>query len=123
MAWDGDAYFDHQLETRSPGERCDDTGERRQAARRHFLDAPPYRIDFETDGTVSLCVKRYEWRDDMQPEDATSWVPVSRHPTLDEAERRLRHICSGPHFYDAEGRLVRAPRGLRPLWESPPDEG
>jgi len=28
---------------------------------------------------------------------------ISRHDTLEEAERRLRQICGGPIYYDAEG--------------------
>lgn len=34
---------------------------RRHAARRHFLDAPPYRIEFEVEGAALLCEKQYEY--------------------------------------------------------------
>jgi hypothetical protein len=34
---------------------------RRHAARKFFLDAPMFLIEFDTDGSALLCEKRYEY--------------------------------------------------------------
>jgi hypothetical protein len=95
---------------------------RRHAARRFFREAPPYCIEFDPDGTAMLCQKCYEYWPNRAPEEATTWRMISRHETLEEAERRLRQICGGPIYYDAEGRLVnKAPR-RKPRWEMPPTD-
>jgi hypothetical protein len=58
----------------------------------------------------------------MKPEDATTWRAVSHHADLDRAERQLRHVYSGPHFYDADGRLIQAWATAKPRWALPPKE-
>jgi hypothetical protein len=66
--------------------------QRRHAARRFFREAPPYCIEFDTDGSAMLCRKCYEYWPERTPEEATTWRMISRHETLEEAERRLRQI-------------------------------
>ena len=78
-------------------------------AQRLFDAAPRFRIEFERDGTVSLREKAFRPCMDAPPEAATIWRIVSGHPTLEEAERRLRHITSPPVYYDARGQLARPP--------------
>lgn len=69
-----------------------------------------------------LCRKCYEYWPNREPEEATTWRMISRHETLEEAERRLRQICGGPIYYDSEGRMVnKAPR-RKPHWEMPPPD-
>jgi hypothetical protein len=122
MPWEADNYCDRNLEASLSIPGCADGDAHRQEARRFYLAAPSFRIQFETDGAVSLCMKRYEYWEQLAPEDATEWHPISRHKDLEEAERRLRHVCSSPVYYDAEGRLARAPRTVTPLWNLPPDD-
>jgi hypothetical protein len=108
--------------TARPDEPGDDR-ERRHAARRFFRAAPPYCIEFDADGTAMLCQKAYEYWPDLAPEEATTWRVISRHQNLEEAERRLRIICGGPVFYDAEGRVVsRPPPRRKPRWDLPPTD-
>ena len=78
-------------------------------ARRFFDAAPPYRVRFEEDGTVSLCAKRYEYWPNRAPSAATRWRTISNHPDLEQAERRLRHVTSPPVYYDERGRLAQTP--------------
>ena len=104
---------------RPGGEDGDDAEEqRRRAARqeRHRLDArrlfdaaPPYRVQFEENGTVSLCAKRYDYWPNRPPAAATRWRPISSHPDLEAAEQRLRLITSPNVYYDERGRLAQAP--------------
>jgi hypothetical protein len=81
----------------------------RTAARRLFDAAPLYRVEFEEDGTVSLRRKGYEYWPERPPAAATRWGVVSRHPDLEQAERRLRHLSSPHIYYDEQGQLARAP--------------
>jgi hypothetical protein len=123
MPWEADRYIERDQANEPPAEEQDDTDARRLDAHAYFLAAPPYRIEAEVCGGFSLGMKQYEWWDGMQPEEATTWPQLSRHKDLEEAERRLRHLCSGPHFYDAEGRLVRPPEGaVKPRWNLPPED-
>jgi hypothetical protein len=101
----------------------DDSADHRLAARRFYRAAPPYCIQFETDGTVTLRQKSYEYWEQLEPEDATSWVMLSRHDSLEEAERRLRLICGPAIYYDAEGNPTQAPRRAKPRWPLPPTDG
>jgi hypothetical protein len=118
MAWDDDTSA--RPAATEAGDKAADDRSRRHAARRFFREAPPYCIEFDTDGTVMLCQKCYEYWPDREPEEATTWRMISRHETLEEAERRLRQICGGPIYYDDEGRMVnKAPR-RKPRWEMPP---
>ena len=94
--------------------------ERRHAARRFFRAAPPYRIAFDDAGKAVLGEKFYEYWPNLEPEAATTWRAISRHDNLEEAERRLRLICGGPVFYDAEGRVASAAPHHKPRWEMPP---
>jgi hypothetical protein len=96
--------------------------QRRHAARRFFREAPPYCIEFDKDGSAMLCRKCYEYWPDRAPEEATTWRMISRHETLEEAERRLRQICGGPIYYDAEGRLMNKAPPRRSGWEMPPTD-
>ena len=123
MPWEGDTWREPEPGNEPDSEACDDEEAQRLAARRFYLDAPPFRIDFELDGTVTLGMKHYEWCEGMSPEEATRWRPISRHADLEEAERRLRHVCAGPHFYDAQGRVV-SPTGVArtPPWPLPPED-
>jgi hypothetical protein len=97
----------------------DDTG-RRIAARRFYRAAPPYLIEFEDNGTVALKRKTYEYWDTHDPEDATTWITISTHDDLEEAERRLRLICGPSIYYDADGKPMKAPRKAKPRWPSAP---
>lgn len=81
----------------------------RAAARRFFEAAPLYRVEFEEDGTVSLRKKSYEFWPDRPPAACIRWRVVSKHPDLEHAERRLRHIATPPVYYDGRGRLAPAP--------------
>ncbi|HZF78023.1 MAG TPA: hypothetical protein VE033_19560 [Acetobacteraceae bacterium] len=98
-----------------PADPAEAEAERRRAAweallaeaRRFFEAAPPYRIQFEDDGMVSLRRKEFaasRLRD--QAAAATVWRILSAHPTLEEAERRLRHVTSPPVHYDLRGRVM-----------------
>jgi hypothetical protein len=107
--------------TARPNEPGDDR-ERRHAARRFFRAAPPYCVEFDADGSAMLCQKAYEYWPDLAPEEATTWQVISRHQTLEEAERRLRLICGGPVYYDAEGRVVSKPPRRKPRWDMPPSD-
>jgi hypothetical protein len=93
---------------------------RRHEARDYYLSAPPYCIQFASDGTAQLCQKEYEFWPDRSPEEATTWRVLSSHANLEEAERRLKFIVGGPVYYDAEGRVVRAKR--RPTFGMPPSD-
>jgi hypothetical protein len=85
-------------------------------ARRLYRAAPRYRIQFEADGTVSLCAKRYRYWPERPPAAATCWPVISRHPDLEDAERRLRHITTPPIYYDESGRPVLVPPRAPPAW-------
>lgn len=78
-------------------------------ARRFFEQAPLYLAQPEDDGTTTLRRKQYDYRPDRPPAAATRWRVLSTHRSLEEAERRLRHIASPPIFYDERGRLAPAP--------------
>src|SRR4051794_26218717 len=97
--------------------------EHRLAARRFYRAAPPYCIQPEDNGTVTLRRKEYEYFPEQQPEDATTWRVISTHEDMDEAERRLRHMLGSPVYYDAEGRPVRPSRAAKPRWSTPPTDG
>ncbi len=119
----GEGEHDHLDAERRADEPEEEEGygaeeQRRRAAQqeRHRLEArglfeaaPAYRIQFELNGTVSLCSKRYEYWPNRPPADATLWRAISNHPDLEQAERRLRHITSPHIYYDERGRLARAP--------------
>ena len=78
----------------------------RTDARRFFEAAPLYRIQFEQDGTVSLCRKGYRYWPSRPPAAATEWCPISTHQDLEQAERRLQahHLAA---------RLLRRARPAR----------
>ena len=68
-----------------------------------------------------LCENFYEYWPNLEPEEATTWRPISP-PNLEEAERRMRLLIGGPVYYDAEGRVVsKAPR-RKPRWGMPPTD-
>ncbi len=102
--------------------QADDDLARRLSARRYYREAPPYRIQFEDNGAVTLRQKRYEYWDNQEPEEATTWVVLSTHDSLEEAERRLRLICSTPLYYDADGHPTKPPRRSSPRWPMPPSD-
>jgi hypothetical protein len=62
----------------------------RLTARGYNQAAPPYRIQAEDDGTLTLRIKAYRYREQRVPEAATRWEVISRHADLEEAARR-RH--------------------------------
>ena len=96
---------------------------RRVAARRFYRAAPPYLIEFEDSGSVALKRKTYEFWDTGDPEDATTWVTISTHDDLEDAERRLRHICGPAFFMISEGKPAKPPRKAKARWPScPPDD-
>ncbi|MGE4049097.1 MAG: hypothetical protein AB7F35_29920 [Acetobacteraceae bacterium] len=97
--------------------------EHRLAARRFYRAAPPYCIQPEANGTVSLRQKTYEYYPEREPEEATSYVVISTHDCLDEAERRLRLITGPAIYYDAEGRPTKPPRNTKSRWVMPPTDG
>ena len=101
----------------------DEHREHRLAARRFYRAAPPYRIQAEVSGTVTLRQKAYEYYPELEPEDATIWEVISTHGDLEEAERRLRLICGPVIYYDGEGRVTKAPRRAKPRWGMPPTDG
>jgi len=103
-------------------DELEDDRKRRHAAKRFFRTAPPYCIEFDADGTAMLCQKFYEYWPDREPEEATTWRIISRHQNLEEAERRLRLICGGPVYYDAEGRVVSKASRRKFRWEMPPTD-
>lgn len=71
-----------------------------------------------------LCEKYCEYWPDREPEEATTWRPISRHKDLEEAERRLRLILGAPIYYDTEGRVVNnPPRRRKTRWAMPPTDG
>ena len=123
MPWEPAAqpkeFCDKQQKAASPSATDEDLA-RRLAARRFYRAAPPYCIRFEDNGTLTLRQKTYEYWDNRDPEEATTWAVVSTHDDLDEAERRLRLICIGSIYYDAEGRQVKPPRCAKPRWGMPP---
>ncbi len=121
MPWDEEKFVRPAVpKTPARREAPDDDRERRHAARRFFRAAPPYCIEFDADGTAMLCQKFYEYWPDREPEQATTWRLVSRHQDLEDAERRLRLICGGPIYYDAEGRVVSNSPRRTPRWDMPP---
>jgi hypothetical protein len=124
MPWEPEKYFTEPVDPK-PAEEPDELKidrERRHEARRFFRAAPPYCIEFDTDGTAMLCQKHYEYWPDRTPEEATTWRTISRHESLEEAERRLRIICSVPVFYDQQGRMVTHQQKKKPRWEMPPTD-
>ena len=94
----------------------------RLAARRFYREAPPYRVQFENNGTVTLRQKTYEYWENRAPEEATTWIVLSTHDDLEEAERRLRVICGPSLYYDANGRQIRPPCRTKPRWPMPPPD-
>ena len=124
MPWDEIGFIPTTIpEQAAEAEPVDDAErEHRHAARRYFRAAPPYCIEFDTDGTAMLCQKYYEYWPHRDPEEATTWRVISRHCDLEEAERRLRLICSTPVYYDAEGRILKGPC-RKPRWDMPPTDG
>lgn len=122
MPWEADEPDRTPRDPPEPAPPGDDGRAHRLEARRFYAAAPAYRIQFETDGTVSLCRKHYEYWDHLAPEEATAWRPISRHADLEEAERRLRHVCGPMVYYDERGRVAQAPRAVRPDWTMPPDD-
>ncbi|MDN3568725.1 hypothetical protein ACFQY5_35920 [Paeniroseomonas aquatica] len=123
MPWEPDGYFDRKARADQDAKPCADEGRaHRLEARRFYRAAPPYRIQFEINGTVSLCQKHYQYWEHLFPEGATEWLPISQHADLEEAERRLRHICGPMIYYDEEGRMTRAPGRAKPAWNMPPDD-
>ena len=127
MPW-GEERFTCPSVTRAPAttqHEPEDNHEHRLAARRYFRAAPPYCIEFDATGAAVLSEKYYEYWPDREPEDATTWRPISRHQDLEEAERRLRLICGTPHYYDEEGRVVSKPppRRRTTRWAMPPTDG
>ena len=123
MAWDEEKSLPATVpETAARPDKPEDDRERRHAARHFFRAAPPYCIEFDADGTAMLCQKYYEYWPNLEPEEATTWRVISRHPNFEEAERRLRIICGGPIYYDAEGRVVSQAPQRKPRWEMPPTD-
>ena len=94
----------------------------RLAARAYFRAAPPYRIQFERSGKVSLRRKRYEFMEEADPKTATKWDVISDHKDLEEAERRLRHVTSADVYYDKRGRVTHAPAEPEEEWGVPEDD-
>ncbi len=80
-----------------------------EEARRLYEAAPRYCIRFEADGTLSLREKFFLPSLRPLPAAPLIWRIISQHPTLDEAERRLRHITAPPIFYDAKGQVAPPP--------------
>ena len=93
-------------DTSSPGEVH---AARHRAALAWFEAVPPYCIRAEPDGSHSLRRKRFEFRGQPDPRLATRWTVLSRHPDLEAAERRLRHVCGPRLYYDERGRLTQPP--------------
>jgi hypothetical protein len=56
-----------------------------------------------------------------EPEEATTWRPISRHQNLEEAER-MPLIIGGPVYYDAEGRVLSKVPRRKPRWGMPPTD-
>ncbi len=83
-------------------------------ARRLYEVAPRYCIRFEPDGTLSLREKFFLPSLRPLPTAPLIWRIISQHPTLEEAERRLRHITAPPIFYDAKGQVAPAPGLFHP---------
>jgi len=108
---------EHDVAPRPP---VNDETAHRLAARRLYRAAPPYCVRFEDNGTVTLRQKTYEYWDDREPEEATTWIMISTHGDLEEAERRLRVICGPLLYYDADGRPTKPPRRSKPRWPMPP---
>jgi hypothetical protein len=107
----------------SNGDALRDWYRRRDDARRHYTQMPPYRIRPEEDGRYALSVKRYEFWDDGSAQAATRWRELSRHEGLEDAERRLRHVTSPTLYYDERGRIVLVPPEAEPPpWALPPDD-
>lgn len=104
-SWD-EAPAPQAAEEPSPREVHD---RRHRAALDYFALVPPYCIRPEPDGTLSLCRKRFHFTGAPDPAAATRWTVLSRHAELEEAERRLRHVCGPKLYYDARGRLTGAP--------------
>ncbi|RAI60655.1 hypothetical protein [Roseicella frigidaeris] len=80
-----------------------------RAARDYFEIVPPFCIQAEEDGSYTLHRKAFQFTAHGGAAAATLWVPVSRHPDLEEAERRLRHVCGPKLYYDGKGRITGAP--------------
>lgn len=104
----------------SPKPGADDETSHRLTARRFYREAPPYCILFENDGSVTLRQKAYEYWEDRDPEEATTWTVLSTHDDLEEAERRLQVICGPSLYYDAEGKPMKPPRRTKARWPMPP---
>ena len=121
MPWEPEEFRASEQSTLSDTSEDKDLS-RRLAARRFYREAPPYCVRFEDNGTVSLRRKRYEYWDEQDPEHATTWVPISTHDNLEEAERRLRLICSAAIYYDDEGKPVQPPRLTDPQSSMPPTD-
>ena len=90
---DGDGHEDARPSGPAPDDPREAAGhaarERHvRTARRFFEAVPPYRAQFERDGTVSLHFKEYRYWPDRAPADATQWNPISIHHSLEQAERR-----------------------------------
>jgi hypothetical protein len=80
-----------------------------RAARDYFEIVPPFCIRAEEDGSYTLHRKSFQFAAYGGAAAATCWELVSRHPDLEEAERRLRHVCGPKLYYDSRGRITGAP--------------
>jgi hypothetical protein len=125
MPWEPSGFLADEPIVDRPSEAKPEQGieAHRLAARRFYRTAPPYCVRFEDDGTVTLRRKTYEYWEDRKPEEATNWIVISTHADLDEAERRLRLICSAGLYYDADGRLAKSPLRSKARWSMPPTDG
>lgn len=80
-----------------------------RAALGYFEIVPPFCIRAEDDGSYTLLRKSFHFTAHGGAAAATCWMLVSRHPDLEEAERRLRHVCGPKLYYDGRGRITGAP--------------
>lgn len=125
MSWEANEFITSPAVEQQVAAKHDelaDDRERRHAARRFFRAAPPYCIQFDADGTATLCEKFYEYWPNLEPEEATTWRPISRHRDLEEAEQRMRLIVGGPVYYDADGRVLGQTPRHKPRWGLPPTD-
>jgi hypothetical protein len=122
MPWEADRFHPATAQQAAARDTLADERERRHEARRFFRAAPPYCIELDAEGMAMLCEKVYEYWPEREPEDATTWRPISRHQNLEEAERRMRLIIGGPVYYDAEGRVVSKAPHRKPRWDLPPTD-
>lgn len=78
----GEEPFQEKPRPAREREPVNEDWEHRLAARRFYRAAPPYCIQPEGNGTVTLRIKEYQYFPELEPEDARTWRGISTHDDM-----------------------------------------